>query len=60
VVFGLLRSIGLMGLAAGIIARPLERWRWLSYLGLAFILYIALQMIWDGGFDVYTAVQEKS
>jgi YjbE family integral membrane protein len=59
-VFGLLLSIGLMGLAAGIIARLLERWRWLSYLGLMFILYIALQMIWDGGFNVVAAVQEKS
>jgi hypothetical protein len=40
------------------LARLFERWRRLSYLGLDFILSIALQMIWDGGFDVARAVNE--
>ena len=37
-----------MGLAAGVIARLLERYRWIAYVGLAVILYVALRMIYDG------------
>ncbi len=47
--FGLLLSIALMGLAAAWIARMLERNRWIAYVGLALIVYVALRMIWDGG-----------
>lgn len=46
---GLVLSIGLMGLAASLVARVLARHRWLSWLGLAVILYVALMLIWDGG-----------
>ncbi len=38
-----------MGLAATWIARLLERNRWIAYVGLLLILYVALRMIWDGG-----------
>jgi YjbE family integral membrane protein len=55
-VIGLLLSVGLMGAAANIIARLLERYRWISYLGLAIVLYVALSMIWHGGHVVWTAV----
>src|SRR5579863_4335150 len=51
-VIGLLLSVGLMGAAANLIARLLERFRWISYLGLAIVLYVALSMIWTGGHDV--------
>ena len=44
-VFGLLLSITLTGLAASWIARLLQKWRWLGYVGLAIIFYVALHMI---------------
>jgi YjbE family integral membrane protein len=47
-VFGLLLSIGLMGVAATWIAKLLHRFRWIGYLGLAIVLYVALHMIWEG------------
>jgi YjbE family integral membrane protein len=55
-VIGLLLSVGLMGAAANVIARLLERFRWISYLGLAIVLYVALSMIWHGGHDVLRAI----
>jgi len=47
-VFGLILSIALMGLAASFIARMLNRFRWIGYIGLVIVLYVALHMIWDG------------
>jgi YjbE family integral membrane protein len=47
-VFGLLLSIGLMGVAAAWLARVLNRFRWIGYIGLLVVLYVALHMIWDG------------
>jgi YjbE family integral membrane protein len=55
-VFGLALSIALMGLAASFIARLLERHRWIAYLGLAIILYVALKMIWEGAFEIHDAI----
>jgi len=46
---GLLLSITLMGVAASWIAKLLHRFRWLGYLGLAIVFYVALHMIWEGG-----------
>ena len=51
-VFGLALSIALMGVAATFIARLLNRHRWIAYLGLAIILYVALDMIWRGYWDI--------
>jgi len=51
-VFGLGLSIVLMGIAASFIARLLNRHRWIAYLGLAVILYVALDMVWRGFLDV--------
>jgi YjbE family integral membrane protein len=51
---GLLLSVALMGAAANVIARLLERWRWISYVGLLIVLYVALNMIYHGGTDVIT------
>lgn len=51
-VFGLILSIALMGLAATFIAKLLNRYRWIAYVGLAIVLYVALHMIWDGGRSV--------
>jgi YjbE family integral membrane protein len=55
-VVGLLLSIGLMGLAAGLIARLLERHRWITWVGLLIVLYVALTMIWHGGHEVAGAM----
>jgi len=54
-VIGLILSVALMGAAANIIARLLERYRWISYLGLAIVLYVAVSMIWHGAHDVWKA-----
>jgi YjbE family integral membrane protein len=54
---GLLVSVVLMGVAANLIARVLERQRWISWVGLMIVLYVALEMIWNGGFEVAGALQ---
>ena len=51
-VIGLVLSIALMGLAASFIARLLGKHRWIAYVGLAIILYVALKMIWEGWHQV--------
>jgi YjbE family integral membrane protein len=47
-VFGLLLSIALMGVAATWIAKLLHKHRWIGYVGLIIVLYVALHMIWEG------------
>ena len=49
---GLVLSVLLMGLAAQAIAGVLERRRWLAWVGLAIVFWVALRLIWDGGWDV--------
>lgn len=51
-VIGLALSIALMGLAASFVARLLNRYRWIAYIGLAIIVYVALKMIWEGWHEV--------
>ncbi|OHV84900.1 TerC family protein [Rhizobium sp. LCM 4573] len=51
-IFGLVLSIALMGVAASFIARLLNKHRWIAYVGLAVILYVALEMIYRGGMEV--------
>jgi predicted tellurium resistance membrane protein TerC len=41
-----------MGFAASFIARLLNRHRWIAYVGLAIILYVAVDMIWRGFLEV--------
>jgi predicted tellurium resistance membrane protein TerC len=43
-IFGLLLSIALMGAAASFIARMLQNHRWIAYVGLLVILYVAIDM----------------
>ena len=52
-IFGLALSIALMGLAASFIARLLEKHRWIAYVGLAIILYVALDMCYRGALEVW-------
>ena len=50
-VIGLVLSVALMGIAANVLARYIERYRWIAYLGLAVIVYVAGKMILDGMID---------
>ena len=50
-VIGLILSVALMGLAANIIARYIERYKWIAYLGLIVILWVAARMIYEGTID---------
>jgi YjbE family integral membrane protein len=52
---GLILSIALMGFAATFIARLLDRYRWLAWVGLIVIVYVALSMIWEGGWEIEQA-----
>ncbi len=52
-IFGLALSIALMGLAANFIARLLEKHRWIAYVGLAIILYVAIDMCYRGALEVW-------
>jgi YjbE family integral membrane protein len=54
-IVGLLISVVLMGAAATLIARLLHRYRIIAWLGLAVILFVALQMIWNGYYEVAEA-----
>jgi YjbE family integral membrane protein len=47
-IIGLILSVVLMGLAANLLARVIERYRWIAYVGLAVILFVALKMIHEG------------
>ena len=47
-IFGLVFSVAIMGLAANLIARVIDHHRWIAYVGLAVILWVACSMIYDG------------
>lgn len=47
-IIGLILSVALMGIASNIIAKYIERHRWIAYAGLALILLVAGKMIWEG------------
>lgn len=53
---GLLLSVVLMGIAADLLARILERQRWVAWVGLLIVVYVALKMIWHGGWEVAGAM----
>lgn len=55
-IIGLILSIALMGLAATFIANLLSKHRWIAYVGLIIILYVALKMIWEGWHQVQPMV----
>ena len=48
---GLLLSVALMGLAANFIAKYIDRYRWIAWIGLLVILYVAGKMIYEGFVD---------
>lgn len=51
-IIGLVLSVALMGLAANLIAKYIERFRWIAYVGLIVIVYVAGKMIWEGWHEV--------
>jgi hypothetical protein len=52
-IFGLGLSIALMGIAAQFIAGLLDRHRWMGLVGLAIIVYVAVEMIYRGSLEVW-------
>ncbi|WP_037498678.1 YjbE family putative metal transport protein [Sphingomonas jaspsi] len=55
-IVGLIFAVALMGVAANIIARYIERYRWIAYIGLAVIVWVAAKMIHDGWVDPHVGV----
>ncbi|OYY79726.1 MAG: hypothetical protein B7Y43_00565 [Sphingomonas sp. 28-62-20] len=51
-VIGLVLSVALMGIAANVIAKYIERYRWIAWIGLVVILYVAGRMIFEGWHDM--------
>jgi YjbE family integral membrane protein len=54
--FGLALSVTLMGLAANLVAKLVQRYHWIAWIGLCVLLYVALNMIWDGWHQVQPVV----
>jgi YjbE family integral membrane protein len=50
--FGLLLSVALMGVAADLLGRVLQKQRWIGYVGLAIIVYVAFEMIYRGSLEL--------
>ena len=59
-IFGLVLSIALMGLAANFIARLLQRHHWIAYVGLAIILYVALEMVYRGALELWPKLKTSA
>src|SRR5262249_13224833 len=55
---GLVLSIVLMAIASTAIARILDRYHWIAWIGFAIILYVAGDMIWDGTHEVVAATRK--
>ena len=51
-ILGLALSVALMGAAAAFIAKLLNRYHWIAFIGLAVILWVAIDMIWRGSMEV--------
>ena len=50
-IVGLIFAVAMMGIAANIIARYIERYKWIAWIGLLVIVYVAGKMIYDGWVD---------
>jgi YjbE family integral membrane protein len=53
---GLALSVTLMGLAANLVARLVQRYRWIAWGGLIMILYVASKMVYDGIVDEHYGI----
>lgn len=54
---GLVVSIGLMGVAASFVAKIMLRFKWLAWVGIAIVGYVAVKMIYEGSHEVWPYVQ---
>ena len=59
-IVGLIFAVALMGIAANIIAQYIERYRWIAWVGMAVIVYVAGKMIYDGWTDPVLGVGRYS
>ena len=50
-IIGLLLAVALMGVAANILAKYIERYRWIAWIGLLVIVYVAGKMVYEGFID---------
>jgi predicted tellurium resistance membrane protein TerC len=51
-VFGLALAIFIMAVFASLIMKVMVTYRWLSYAGLVFLVYLTVIMLYDGGRDI--------
>ena len=52
-IFGLLLSVALMLVGATMIANLLQKYKWIGYVGLILILFVAISMLWEGYHDIF-------
>jgi YjbE family integral membrane protein len=57
-IVGLIFAVAMMGVAANILAKYIERYKWIAWVGLVVIVYVAGKMIWDGWHDVHPHFME--
>ncbi|HET9637883.1 MAG TPA: TerC family protein [Allosphingosinicella sp.] len=50
-IIGLLLAVALMGIAANILAKYIERYRWIAWIGLIIIVWVAGKMVYEGYID---------
>ncbi len=55
---GLGLSVVLMAVASNLIARILDRHRWVAWIGFLVVVYVAADMIWDGSHEVVGAARK--
>jgi YjbE family integral membrane protein len=53
---GLTFSVLLMGLGANLVAKLVQRYHWIAWIGLVIILYVATKMVWEGWQDPHHGV----
>src|SRR5436190_1212611 len=53
---GLALSVSLMGLATNLVAKLVQRYRWIAWGGLLMILYVSLRMVYDGVVDEHYGI----
>jgi len=57
-VAGLLLSVAMMGLASQLLLKLLARYRWVAVVGMLVIAVVALRMIYDGSYEVWSRLVE--
>lgn len=55
--FGLLLSVAIMAFAAALVARLVEKHAWIAWVGLVFVLFVAVRMLVEGTPELMAMVQ---